>query len=414
MLAGLIPAIQTIDVDHLTRPLLEAAIEELQMVESAAVAKRLAAMGALDSLNDGGLPSDSIARSKGKASSTKAKRDKATATILGNMPKTAQKLANGAITPEHAAAAAGAADQTGDPAAADEALFEKTNMPADLFAKRAKDWANANEPADELERRAQRQRRNRKVAFGRSKEDGSWSLYASTETSEGRELQGLIEAEADRLYREDGGRENPTRERSTDQRRLDALANLLRRGAGQQHMGTGRPHPRYQGVVRIPLESYLDPASATGELIGSGSLPRAVVQRILCESGLDAVIVDGAGNPLWAGRTARTANLQQWRALVERDEGCVVCGADPSRCEAHHLIWWSHHGPTDIDNLVLLCSHCHHELHDHDLDLVKRDGVWQLRANTRAGPEPPRSTSRRRQRRNGRALRGAPVNQRVR
>ena len=398
MLAGVIEAIGAVEVKTMTRRQLESAIAALQSVESAAVAQRLSAMAALDSLRDGGLSSSTIARSSGKASAAKARRDQRTADRLREMPKTARLLAEGEITAEHAEAAAEAAARVGDAGKADDALARRADVPADLFGTQARGWADENEPRDAAEGRARRQRRNRKAVVGKDKADGSWSLYVTTEQSEGRELQGLITAEADRLFRQDGGRENPARERSDEQRRFDALANLIRRGAD----GAGpssQPNPKHQGVVVIPLTSYLDPEHATGDLIGAGPLPRAAVQRILCRGGLDAVIVDDHGNPLWAGRTARTANAHQWRALVMRDGGCVVCGADPSRCEAHHLVWWSEHGDTDITNLVLLCTHHHHELHDHDLQLVKRDGVWRLGPRAAPGPAPPRRGARRRGRR---------------
>ncbi len=47
-----------------------------------------------------------------------------------------------------------------------------------------------------------------------------------------------------------------------------------------------------------------------------------------------------------------------------RDGGCVICNARPSGCEAHHVVWVEHGGPTDLDNLVLPCSHHHHLIHD--------------------------------------------------
>ena len=29
-------------------------------------------------------------------------------------------------------------------------------------------------------------------------------------------------------------------------------------------------------------------------------------------------------------------------------------------CEPHHIVHWEHGGPTDIENLCLLCGDCHH------------------------------------------------------
>ncbi|MEO0491869.1 MAG: HNH endonuclease [Actinomycetota bacterium] len=390
MLAGMIEELQAVDVDAMTRPRLEAVIAELQALESAATSRRMAAMAALDSLGDGGRSSASVARSDGKASAKKARSEQQTASALSKMPKTRRQLDQGSITPEHAKAAADAANRCGDPGKADDELSDRSDVPADLFAKRSKDWADDHNTQAEIDARAKRQHRDRRASFGRSSDDGSWVLFARGTTADGRELQGLIDAETDRLFRDDGGRDNPTRHRTDDQRRFDALANLIRRGAGHEARPGKRPHPKYQGIVTIPLSAYLNPDEAEGTLVGSGPLPRAIVQRILCDGELMPLIVDDHGQPLFAGRTIRTANDAQWKALTVRNGGCVVCGADPSRCEAHHLIWWERSGGTDITNLVLLCTHHHHELHDHDLLLSRTNGEWRL--TPRAGPRPHPTT----------------------
>jgi len=67
--------------------------------------------------------------------------------------------------------------------------------------------------------------------------------------------------------------------------------------------------------------------------------------------------------PLAMGRTKRRATGAQWAALIARDRGCVRCGRSPRFCEAHHILHWRHGGLTDVSNLVLLCSRCHHDLH---------------------------------------------------
>ncbi|MHB8466281.1 MAG: HNH endonuclease signature motif containing protein [Acidimicrobiales bacterium] len=40
------------------------------------------------------------------------------------------------------------------------------------------------------------------------------------------------------------------------------------------------------------------------------------------------------------------------------------CDRPPGWCQAHHIIWWTKDGPTDLDNLALLCSHHHHLVHE--------------------------------------------------
>ncbi|WP_139812798.1 HNH endonuclease signature motif containing protein, partial [Prescottella equi] len=56
---------------------------------------------------------------------------------------------------------------------------------------------------------------------------------------------------------------------------------------------------------------------------------------------------------------------KQRRALIARDHGCAFpgCGAVPAHCEGHHVTHWADGGPTDLDNLVLLCRYHHQLLH---------------------------------------------------
>jgi len=65
-------------------------------------------------------------------------------------------------------------------------------------------------------------------------------------------------------------------------------------------------------------------------------------------------------------RLTRTVTKAQWRALIARDQHCVArgCHRPPSQCQAHHVIHWANGGPTNLDNLVLLCHQHHHQLHD--------------------------------------------------
>jgi hypothetical protein len=39
------------------------------------------------------------------------------------------------------------------------------------------------------------------------------------------------------------------------------------------------------------------------------------------------------------------------------------CTRTPAFCDAHHAVHWTHGGPTDLTNLVLLCRHHHRTLH---------------------------------------------------
>ncbi len=46
--------------------------------------------------------------------------------------------------------------------------------------------------------------------------------------------------------------------------------------------------------------------------------------------------------------------------------GCEFPGCTQTRfVDAHHVRFYGHGGPTDLDNLVLLCGYHHRQIHDH-------------------------------------------------
>ncbi|MDE0066370.1 MAG: HNH endonuclease [Acidimicrobiaceae bacterium] len=52
--------------------------------------------------------------------------------------------------------------------------------------------------------------------------------------------------------------------------------------------------------------------------------------------------------------------------MTARDQGCIGCRANPLWCRAHHVVWWSKNGTTDLNNLVLVCDGCHRKIHEHN------------------------------------------------
>ena len=69
------------------------------------------------------------------------------------------------------------------------------------------------------------------------------------------------------------------------------------------------------------------------------------------------------GQVIGHGRSTRTISRRLRRALEHRDRCCAVPGCGATRgLHAHNIRHWENGGPTDLDNLVLLCPH-HHLLH---------------------------------------------------
>ncbi|UFU05891.1 HNH endonuclease signature motif containing protein [Ruania halotolerans] len=96
------------------------------------------------------------------------------------------------------------------------------------------------------------------------------------------------------------------------------------------------------------------------------------------------------GRTIDLGRRWRTPNAALWRALWDRDGGCVFPACGRRRyVHGHHLVHWADGGPTDLDNMVLLCGAHHRALHEGGFEITRRrDGT--LRVQDRDGETVPR------------------------
>jgi hypothetical protein len=104
----------------------------------------------------------------------------------------------------------------------------------------------------------------------------------------------------------------------------------------------------------------------------------ATAQRLACNAHLVGLYLNPDGQVTCTTSPGRLYSKNQRIALATRDRGCVWAGCDrpPAQCEAHHLIPWSHGGPTTLENGVLLCFFHHHLLHE---GRAGHQGGWQLR-----------------------------------
>ena len=178
--------------------------------------------------------------------------------------------------------------------------------------------------------------------------------------------------------------------RSWDQLRADALDLLTSgddNGAKTGGGSGGRPKAEIIAVVDIGVLTGDNPAGRC-EIPGTGPVPPEVLQRIACDAQLTGVIF-ADGKPLYHGSTVRTATAAQWRMLIARDRGCVGCGAPPDQCQAHHIVPYARSRRTDIDNLVLVCWRCHHNIHDHHWRVVHQNGKPALQPPNPSDPPNP-------------------------
>lgn len=101
-------------------------------------------------------------------------------------------------------------------------------------------------------------------------------------------------------------------------------------------------------------------------------LSEEAVRRLACHAQVEWVLEED-GRPVGVGRRVRTVPPRVLRLLQHRDGGCRFPGCERRWwIKVHHLQHWARGGPTDVENLVLLC-HAHHRL--------VHEGGWRIRGH---------------------------------
>jgi hypothetical protein len=111
----------------------------------------------------------------------------------------------------------------------------------------------------------------------------------------------------------------------------------------------------------------------TGETASGLPISIDAVRRRCCDGRVQHVRVDDADRPIGIGYVSQIVPPWLRRLVRRRDRGCRFPGCGRTRfTQPHHMWWWSDGGPTNIDNLVSLCTHHHRLLHE---------GHWRVRGN---------------------------------
>jgi Domain of unknown function (DUF222)/HNH endonuclease len=112
-----------------------------------------------------------------------------------------------------------------------------------------------------------------------------------------------------------------------------------------------------------PMDSAT-PVAGAAPVPPAGSAPTTAPTPAARIAALAALLFDGPRIPLAVGRTSRTATPAQRKALATRDGGCIIpgCQIPAENCQAHHVSDWAAGGPSDIDNLALLCWTHHRQV----------------------------------------------------
>ena len=144
--------------------------------------------------------------------------------------------------------------------------------------------------------------------------------------------------------------------------------------------------------VTSSIETLLGLAGApAADMEFSLPISSTTLGRLACDSSIARVLLDSESLVIDVGRSKRVVAEPSRRALAARDGHCLWpkgCDRPASRCAAHHLVHWIRGGPTDLDNLVLLCHRHHWMVHEGSWQLVRGDGgeILAISPTVRFGP----------------------------
>ena len=338
-----------VDIEGLRDEGLSLRLGEIGRAES-----RLAAMKARVLAEVGRRHSNAVAqrlaRDELRSSKREAKRDVESAVQLAQLPATSEALESGEIPQGHARLIARASGESD----IDEALLvEAANeQPFDEFVQTVRRHQQDCSD-DDGQTILDRQRKRRSARIFESPETGMFVLSGQFDQITGTRIATALTAKERELWH----REDPNARRTPQQRMADALAELVCEPGDGKTQGTNLLVIADYDVIKKEL--------INARLADGSPIPIGELRLLARDADILPSIFDAKTQNMWLGRQRRTVSEAQRVALMARDEGCVCCKANPLWCKAHHIIWWSKNGPTDLDNLLLVCDDCHKKIHLH-------------------------------------------------
>lgn len=121
-------------------------------------------------------------------------------------------------------------------------------------------------------------------------------------------------------------------------------------------------------------------ADGSAELGNTAQIPNETARRLGCEAAVRTIITEGR-QPVGVGRRSR--QIPGWlRDIVSFRDGdqCQFPGCRNTRwLQIHHVQHWADGGPTDLENLIVLCGFHHRFLHEKRWHITRREDRWQFR-----------------------------------
>jgi hypothetical protein len=348
-------------------------------VVEARISRRLAE---LEASGHAPPPADLLARS-GNSSKRAAERAARRATVYGNVPSLERQRAKGRVSDEHGDALAAAASKLTDQQctqlfALDAELARQAagSTPAQ-FARhlgRVVDTIAANAARD----RSEQQRGLASLSHGLNGDTGMGWLRAELHPDDYQRVKRKLDAEVTAI------RQRAEHEgRRPDQIAASAFVDIV-----TSQRAAASPPPELLMLIDLRSITTGPHASGVSEYVDGTALPLDTARRHACNADIIPVVLGGAGQPLDVGRARRHATRAQRHALRSMYRTCAVgdCERSFDRCEMHHLAEWDRQsGPTDLANLVPICSFHHHRAHEGRWRLQLDPSTRQLDVHLRNG-----------------------------
>ena len=286
-----------------------------------------------------------------KETGTSAHKNRGAAELGAAMARSdelTEALSTGTISTDKASVAVGAAaDETIDAALLDEIA----DLPLNSVKPAVEQWRARNHPdRDADQARVQRDRRFLKLT---GLPDGMTRIEGLLDPLSAAKVRATLDSVMNASAFDGTGR-------TRDQRCADSLTQLCD-AASKGEIKGGRSNAKL--MVTAPFETLVERSNERGRTHVGPTLDAAAVRQLACDAGIHRVITGPASSILEFGHETRLVSENQFTALVVRDQHCrwPGCTIRATWCDAHHITEWTEYGPTNLDNLALLC-HRHHQM----------------------------------------------------
>src|SRR6266542_7099369 len=203
---------------------------------------------------------------------------------------------------------------------------------------------------------AQEAEQARSLSWWYFQANSRFGLSAELPAADGAVVARALERLADHLAAMPG----EDREWSIDARLADALVALC-----SSRIAQDTDPARATVVVHASLDTQSGDLGGC-EIEGGPAIHPEVARRLACHGRIQAVLEDRGGQVVRLGRISREPPAWMLRQLRYRDRECTFPGYGERRfTQAHHIVWWERGGPTDLDNLVLVCTFHHKLVHEY-------------------------------------------------